>query len=239
MNLHINIQGKGRPLVLFHGWGFDHRIWLQLARLLSNRYCLYLVDLPGFGQSSLMSWDIFKKQLLQQLPKHFAIAGWSMGGLFATRLAIEESERITYLLNIASSPRFIKEKNWPGVEQAVFDNFFLKLASEPTKIISEFVALQLKDQSFHYSVPPNLSLPGLETGLQVLADWDLRQSLYTLTKPTGFIFGRLDAITPRMTMAIMQKRYPNFDYVMFDNAAHMPFLSDQDEFIAILERILR
>ncbi|HGK6671911.1 TPA: alpha/beta fold hydrolase, partial [Legionella pneumophila] len=61
MNLHINIQGKGRPLVFFHGWGFDHRVWLPLARLLSTRYCLYLVDLPGFGQSPVMSWEVFKK----------------------------------------------------------------------------------------------------------------------------------------------------------------------------------
>lgn len=239
MNLHINIQGKGRPLVFFHGWGFDHRVWLRLAHFLSDRYCLYLVDLPGFGQSPVMSWDAFKKQLLQQLPEHFALVGWSMGGLFATRLALEEPERITYLLNIASSPRFIKEKNWPGVEQAIFNNFFLKLASEPTRTISEFIALQLKDQSYNYRFPPNPSLPGLEAGLQVLADWDLRQSLYTFTKPTGFMFGRLDTITPRMTMVTMQKLYPAFDYMMFDKAAHMPFLSHQDEFIAILERIFQ
>lgn len=239
MNLHINIQGKGQPLVFFHGWGFDHRIWLQLARLLSSHYCLYLVDLPGFGQSSLMSWELFKKHLLQQLPEHFALVGWSMGGLFATRLAIEEPERVTCLLNISSSPRFIKEKSWPGVEQTILDSFFLKLASEPERTIAEFVGLQLKDQSYNYRSPLNPSVPGLEAGLKVLADWDLRQSLCLFTKPACFMFGRLDAITPRMTMVTMQKLYPAFDYVMFDKAAHIPFLSHQDEFIAILERILQ
>lgn len=239
MNLHITVIGKGFPLVFFHGWGFDHKIWLQLASHISSEYQLYLVDLPGFGLSSPMSWNRFKQQLDQLLPEHFALAGWSMGGLFATRFAIEEPTRVTKLINISSSPRFIKEKGWPGVEKHVFNHFFVNLATDPQLTISEFIGLQLKNHRYQYQNELMPDPVSLKEGLQILADWDLREPLHSFTRPSYFLFGRLDAITPRTTMAAMQKLYPQFEYLMFAKAAHMPFLSDQNEFITVLKDILR
>lgn len=238
MTLHIEIRGKGEPLVFFHGWGFDHKIWLQLAHAIGNQYQLYLVDLPGFGLSPLMSWDVFKRNLLQQLPSSFSLVGWSMGGLFATRLAIEEPTRLKQLITISSSPRFIKDVGWPGVDKTVFEGFFTNLTSDPQQVISEFVQLQLKNQSYQYHNQQMPSPLSLQTGLRILADWDLREPLRYFDKPACFIFGRLDAITPRTTMAVMQKSYPQFEYLMFTKAAHMPFLSHQDEFITVLGRLL-
>ena len=112
--LNITVHGRGKALVLLHGWGFDSQIWHSIQPELSNRYQLYLVDLPGFGLSPSVDWENFKSILLKQLPAHFAIAGWSMGGLFATRLAIEAPCRVSHLLNIASSPCFIRLRYLPS-----------------------------------------------------------------------------------------------------------------------------
>ncbi|ASQ45916.1 alpha/beta fold hydrolase [Legionella clemsonensis] len=239
MNLNIKIQGEGPSLVFFHGWGFDHTIWCDLATAFEKKYTLYLVDLPGFGLSSLMNWSQFKSELLQHLPEQFALIGWSMGGLYASRLANELSEQVTHLINIASSPRFIKEKNWPGVDENVFNNFFKNLTENPQQTISEFVNLQLKNQTYNYSPQFLPSIESLKAGLTILADWDLRESLFHFKKPTTYLFGRLDAITPSTTMGAMQKLYPLFNYVMFPKAAHMPFLSHQREFINTLETIFK
>jgi pimeloyl-[acyl-carrier protein] methyl ester esterase len=239
MNLHLDIRGYGRPLVFFHGWGFDHKVWLQLATSIASQYQLCLVDLPGYGLSSPMHWDLFKKLLLQQLPERFALVGWSMGGLFATRLAIEEPRRVTHLINISSSPRFIKEESWPGIDKTVFEDFFANLARDLQQTIKQFVNLQLKNQSYQHDNQQGLELTSLHAGLQILADWDLREPLHYFAKPACFMFGRLDAITPRTIMGVMQKIYPHFDYVMFAKAAHMPFLSHQEEFITVLKEILR
>ncbi|HAT9609297.1 TPA: pimelyl-ACP methyl ester esterase, partial [Legionella pneumophila subsp. pneumophila] len=53
------------------------------------------------------------------------------------------------------------------------------------------------------------------------------------------LFGRLDPITPVKTMAIMEKNYPNFKYVLFNRAAHMPFLSHTDLFITIMDEFIK
>ena len=73
----------------------------------------------------------------------------------------------------------------------------------------------------------------------MLGDWDLREKISQLTIPVAYIFGRLDALIPHGVMQCMQERYPQFNYRMIDQAAHMPFLSHQQAFIMALEDVLR
>jgi pimeloyl-ACP methyl ester carboxylesterase len=41
------------PVIILHGWGHSGRMWLPIAQLLPESSRIYLVDLPGFGHSSL------------------------------------------------------------------------------------------------------------------------------------------------------------------------------------------
>lgn len=234
---HITTQGKGKPIVLFHGWGFDSQIWLPLLPTLINQYQLHLVDLPGFGLTPHMEWEAFKSALLKHLPAKFALVGWSMGGLLATRLAIEEPENVTHLINVASSPYFIRETPWPGIAPTIFRDFYQAFAINSQQILQEFITLQLQGQKVLTGQPPSLN--GLRAGLDLLMRWDLRQNLTQLNQPVCYMFGRLDAIVPHATMVTMQTLYPDFHYVMFPKAAHAPFLSHQNEFITALERFLQ
>lgn len=235
MKLNITLHGRGKPLVLFHGWGYDQQVWTPLLSKLTHQYQLYLVDLPGFGYSDDLDWDEFKCELLNRLPSHFALAGWSMGGLFATRLAIEVPTRVTHLLNIGSSPRFIQDQDWPGVERSAFITFYDNLASDPQKTLATFMGLQWPGHTTLTRIP---SVKSLSAGLDVLLNWDLRESVSQLSMPVSFLFGRLDRVTPRILMHAMQKRFPNFDYHLFQQAAHVPFLSHQDQFAELLNEFL-
>ena len=44
----INPKAKF-PVVVLHGWGQNSGHWLPLAKKVSDRFRLYLLDLPGFG----------------------------------------------------------------------------------------------------------------------------------------------------------------------------------------------
>ncbi|MCW8400262.1 alpha/beta fold hydrolase [Legionella sp. PATHC038] len=233
MHIKINSYGKGFPIVFLHGWGFDSRVWLPLVLKLSMDYQLILIDLPGFGHSPIMDWDAFKKFLLRQLPQQFALVGWSMGGLYAMRLAVEAPERVRSLINVTSSPRFLHADLWSGVSQDVFKKFYEKLLEEPQSTLNEFMELNgltTNDRLNH--LPDRLPSPeGLKLGLEILENWDLREELKQFTKPTCFMFGRLDPIVSIKTMSSMQLNYPKFHYILFKRAAHMPFLSHMDLFI--------
>lgn len=239
MKININTIGnpKNRALVFFHGWGFDHRVWTSTAALLQDKYRIFLVDLPGFGHTSLMSWDEFQQMLLEHLPQKFAIAGWSLGGLYATRLALE-SGRVSHLINIAASPCFIKKEDWPGVNPQVLEKFLANLETQPRETLEDFVVLQARRKS---SVLPE-TLPAttaLRAGLQILESWDLRKPLASANFSIAYCFGRLDSITPFAVLEAMQTHYPQFNYHLFKKSAHMPFLSQQEEFIYILEDFIQ
>lgn len=234
---HSSIYGKGQPIVLFHGWGFDSQIWQPLLPALTNQYQLYLVDLPGFGLTPQMKWDSFKTALLKQLPSAFAVIGWSMGGLLATKLAFEEPGRVSHLINITSSPCFIRDTHWPGVDPKIFRAFYQSLASNPQQTLQEFITLQLQGHKVGFGQVP--SLGGLLAGLNLLMSCDLRQHLSSFEIPVCYMFGRLDAIVPHTTLVTMQTIYPQFQYTLFPKAAHAPFLSHTDDFIIALERFLQ
>ncbi len=142
MKININKYGEGFPIVFFHGWGFDSRVWLSLIPRLATNYQLILIDLPGFGHTPVMDWFFFKEYLLSQLPDKFALVGWSMGGSYALRLAIENPNKVNYLINVASSPRFLMDKSWPGVSMNVFKKFHQELARDPKALLKDFLELQ-------------------------------------------------------------------------------------------------
>lgn len=231
MSLHLTRYGSGYPIVLFHGWGFDSEVWRPIVPFLEKDYQLLLVDLPGFGFSAMMDWERFKKELLSQLPPYFAVLGWSLGGLFATRLAIENPDRVQYLCNVASSPRFILDTDWPGVPRSVFEQFHQNLALDLTKALQDFVVLQSNKQLSEYKPKAMPSATALKSGLEILDSWDLRPGLEKLKPKAHYFFGRLDPITPPATMQAMQALYPHCGYSLCKKSAHMPFLSQPEFFI--------
>jgi len=238
MKINHTRFGEGFPLVFFHGWGFDSHIWLPLVPDLERKYQIILIDLPGFGLTSMMSWSDFKQELLCLLPKEFALIGWSMGGLYASRLAIEHPERVKYLINVSSSPRFINDPLWPGVSKEVFVTFYTNLSANTEQTLDDFISIQLNKKKISVSRGNPPSIMGLQSGLEILDTWDLREGLKSLTIPTYFMFGRLDPITPVTTMKAMELYYPDFNYFLFRKSAHMPFLSEQQEFVNKLLGVL-
>jgi pimeloyl-[acyl-carrier protein] methyl ester esterase len=162
-----------------------------------------------------------------------------MGGLYATRLALEEPNKVQCLVNVTSSPKFIGDELWPGVPKEVFINFYKSLSVDADSSLRDFIALQTNKQQNSIELGCLPSKEGLALGMDILKCWDLREALKHLSVPTCYMFGRLDPITPIKTMNVMQQSYPNFNYILFNKAAHMPFLSHQELFIDEFLRLIK
>lgn len=78
LNLHYFRTGSGPPLLFLHGLFSDHTMYERLLELLSRRYTVYAVDLPGHGQSGFPTQSISLDQIAQLLAQ------------FARRLKLEE-----------------------------------------------------------------------------------------------------------------------------------------------------
>ncbi|HKA86555.1 MAG TPA: alpha/beta fold hydrolase, partial [Haliangiales bacterium] len=104
-------RGRGRPLVLVHGWMVSHWAWRHVIPSLAGDYDVVAIDLPGFGESDRPSpseyrYDApaFAETLIGVLDslaiERATLVGHSMGGGVALYAAARRPERVERLVLI-------------------------------------------------------------------------------------------------------------------------------------------
>lgn len=90
-----DVLGKGKTIVMLHGWGASRQSLSALAKELSKKYQVVLVDVPGFGESAkpTKSWGLSEyaewvQSFLQKIKikNVYALLGHSNGGAIAIKL---------------------------------------------------------------------------------------------------------------------------------------------------------
>lgn len=105
--------GRGEPLILIHGLADDHRAWRRAVPDLMLRQRVLMYDLRGHGETSLGPADGTLRQLGEDLAalmdavevQRAHVAGFSLGGTIAMRLAIDHPDRVRGLALVATSSR--------------------------------------------------------------------------------------------------------------------------------------
>ena len=105
--------GRGEPLLLIHGLADDHRAWRRTLPDLALRHRVLMYDLRGHGGTSLGRPEGTLQQLGEDLvsvldsvrAESANVAGFSLGGTIAMRVAIDHPERVRGLMLIATSSR--------------------------------------------------------------------------------------------------------------------------------------
>ena len=113
INVAWSEAGRGAPLVLIHGLADDHRAWRRAIPDLMLRHRVILYDLRGHGETSLGEPDGSLSQLGEDLVallngldiERPDVAGFSLGGTIALRLAIDHPHRVNRLALVATSSR--------------------------------------------------------------------------------------------------------------------------------------
>lgn len=112
--LHIRCfvaGGTGSPVLLLHGGGLDSALlsWGKVMGPLSEHHCLFVPDLPGYGQSdhppvryTMEYYLSFLAHLLDALRlERISLAGLSLGGGIALGFALRFPERVEKLILVA------------------------------------------------------------------------------------------------------------------------------------------
>lgn len=102
---HCLKSGEGRPLVLLHGFGMSHHVWLPIAeRLAASGRQMLAFDLPGFGATPLLprttavSVEDMAAALIRELQRRgieepVDVVGNSLGGRVALEVARQGGAR--------------------------------------------------------------------------------------------------------------------------------------------------
>ncbi|MBS0358972.1 MAG: pimeloyl-ACP methyl ester esterase BioH [Proteobacteria bacterium] len=251
-SLHVESYGEGSDIVLLHGWGFHSSVWKSLVQSLSVQYCVHCIDLPGFGRSQFIGEDYTMENIVEIIlsvaPSQATWIGWSLGGMISTLIAAQYPERVDRLVNVASSPRFIAEDYWFGVNSSALQKHAELLRKDYQATLKNFLILQfyqchysktnlrqLMEELFQYGKPDERALFG---GLDILLKQDLRTHLSSITSPILHIFGKLDVLVPVSAANSIQGLNPNIQTEVISGAGHAPFLSHPEEFLTVLQNFL-
>ena len=136
------------PLVLLHGWGVNSGVWARVLPELERNFDVHCIDLPGFGFNNGVKLADYTLSALAEIiaplcPQGSILAGWSLGGLVASSIAFKYPEKVASLCLIASSPCFVTQPDWQGIEPAVLQQFSQDLTLNVNKTIERFLSLVL------------------------------------------------------------------------------------------------
>jgi haloacetate dehalogenase len=108
--IFVRSSGKGRPILLLHGFPETHLMWREIAPILARDFAVVCADLPGYGRSGCpasasdhgpytkraMASDMVR--VMERLGfRRFSIVGHDRGGRVAYRLALDYPDRIERL----------------------------------------------------------------------------------------------------------------------------------------------
>jgi len=110
VTLNYRIDGSGEPLVCIHGVGSYLEAWSGVVERLKDSFTILTFDLRGHGQSSRVKGryeiDDFVNEALALADKAgfstFNLAGFSLGGLIAQRLALTHLDRLRKLVLLST-----------------------------------------------------------------------------------------------------------------------------------------
>lgn len=242
-------KGEGKDdLVLLHGWGLNAGVWHNIEAELGSHFLLHLVDLPGYGRSKGFGSLTLEKMadiVMTKAPERAIWLGWSLGGLVVSQIALTNPERVKALVTVASSPCFTAAEAWPGIKPEVLAGFQQQLSEDFNRTVERFFALQTlgtetarQDARLLKSVVLEQPMPAVDVlngGLEILRTADLRASLAASLLPHLRLYGRLDGLVPRKVVPLLDALWTNSHSLIFDKAAHAPFISHPAEFCRVVQ----
>jgi 2-succinyl-6-hydroxy-2,4-cyclohexadiene-1-carboxylate synthase len=99
------IPAVSPPVVALHGFTNTGRSWDAVARALGGE--LLAPDLRGHGAAAgarPVTVDVCVRDVLAAAPERFVLAGYSMGGRVALRVALRRPERVEALVLVGTTP---------------------------------------------------------------------------------------------------------------------------------------
>jgi pimeloyl-[acyl-carrier protein] methyl ester esterase len=251
--LHVEVIGRGPPLVLLHGWAMHGGVFAPLVERLRAHHTLHVVDLPGHGYSRdstvPLTLDACADAIAARVPAA-PWCGWSLGGLFALFAAARDPAQVTGLAMLCASPCFVRADDWPhAVSGEILEDFADGLRGDYRGTLERFIALEalgsdhateevraMRDGLLSRGMP---TADALVDALELLRNTDLRAVLPRLRVPGLWLAGRRDRLVDPRAMRAAAGRSPRASMHVIEHAGHAPFLTRADAVADRLQDFLR
>ena len=252
--LNYEESGRGSPLVLVHGFPFDHTIWQAQLDSLSNKARVIAPDLPGFGGSDALGGaeptiDQYADRLSEWVFRiglgRVTLVGHSMGGYVALAFARRYPESLAGLGLVCTraAPDTPEQREgryalvaqvWDRGAQAVVDLMLPRLISPETREKRPDTEARLRELMLKQQPA------GLVNALEAMAARpDAAPYLEKINVPTLVVTGQDDAIIPAAEADLMASLIPGARRETISGAAHMPMMERPEKLNDMLADLVR
>jgi pimeloyl-ACP methyl ester carboxylesterase len=250
--------GEGDPIIFVHGIAGCWRNWLENLPYFGRTHRAIALDLPGFGDSPLPSWEITMAnygRLIHDFCERLgidrvaALVGNSMGGFISTEAVIDEPERFDRLVLISAAG--ISFAEWQGrpldAAARIFKAAIPMLSGERraywTRPRGRKLAFgrifrnpnKLRPELLAEQVRPGLQAPGFSDALASIWGYDTRERLPEIEIPTMVVWGLNDQVVPVEAALGYHRLIPRSRLEIFERTGHLPMLERPARFNPLLE----
>jgi pimeloyl-ACP methyl ester carboxylesterase len=246
------VSGKGRAVVLLHGFLGSAHSWDGLRTSLAKHFKVICVDLPGHGQSDCYGY-VHNMELMAQAVKavtdslhlkKYVLIGHSMGGYASLAFAELFPDYIRGLClfhstSYADSEQ--KKKDRDKAIRAVKNSYpiYVKLTIKNlfnTKNLSHLK----KETRFTQQIARKTSKRGVVAALEGMKNRHSRDVVLHFARyPVLFIIGRYDNILPMQSLLDQAELCEYKHILLLENAGHMGFLEEPVLCLKHIKRFIR
>ena len=248
--VHYEVYGRGKPVILLHGWLGSWGLWQETMAYLGRYYRTYALDFWGFGESgkkretyAVQDFVSLVNQFMEQLGiMHAPLVGHSMGGTVSLSVAIRYPERVSKVV-VVGSPIVGSSLAVPlklaGMRPIAFMLFnMMGTFRFAMKMASPIIC---RDERFADMMDRDLSRTTVESFLLSIASLrrtDLRPMLDQIKIPAMGMYGDRDVIVHPKQWQPMLKGIPHAQIERFPLDGHFPMLEEPQDFSERLKAFL-
>jgi len=256
--VHYETYGRGRPVLLLHGWLGSWALWRNTIEELGKEFRTYALDFWGFGESGDQGEDFSVNNfvsLVNQFMDRLGIVkaplvGHSMGGTVSLSMALRSPEKVVKVIIVGSpivgsslSPllKVAGYKGWIGLGErspALFDVFMsgLRVSLRGYSYLLAKDGKRLGDM-FAADISKLTVGPFFES-IGTLRTTDLRSRVGELKMPILGIYGKKDLIVNPNQSKILQQHNPSSKIAWFEDSGHFPMLDEPHRFHSTVKDFL-
>ncbi len=256
--VHYETYGRGRPVLLLHGWLGSWRLWRRTIEELGKEFRTYALDFWGFGEAgdqgedfSVDNFVLLVDQFMDRLGIVKApLVGHSMGGTVSLTAAVRYPEKVVKVIVIGSpivgtslNPllRLAGYRGWIGLaETAPFlFNTFMSGLKGSLRVASYGLAKDGRALGNMFASDlSKLTVGPFFESISTLRDTDLRPRMGDLKMPILGIYGKKDRIVSPGQIKVLQQYAPHSKTAWFEDSGHFPMLDEFDRFHATVRDFL-
>lgn len=243
--IHYYTGGDGPPVVLIHGLASRGEDWSGLFPTLASHHRIYAIDLLGYGGSDrphvdysiALETDVVRGFLDALHIERPDVAGVSMGGWIALKLAADHPERVRKLVLIDSAgfefstpltPDSFTPRDLEGMQKLI-DLQTARVPHVPAFVLRDLLRV---NREHAWIVRAQLA--------SMLSRRDIMKGrVARVTMPALLLWGTRDLLIPYSVGVRMEHELPNARLVPLNGCGHLAIIDCKERAWPEIDRFLR